>query len=77
MASGPVAVGALRRGDLPALCLKTGVPTEFQVSNGFTVVPGWTWWLLLCGVVPFILARVFAGQRVEATLPVSDGPCAG
>jgi len=72
VASAPVDVGALRRGDLPAVCVKTGVPTEFLVRTGFTVVPGWTWWLLLCGVVPFVLAQVFAGEKVEATLPVSD-----
>jgi hypothetical protein len=71
MARVTVRVDDLEHGFLPAVCAKTGVPCDTTVRAQWHVVPGWTWVLFVFGIVPFLIARVVAGERVEAPLPVT------
>lgn len=69
MAVAPITVLALREGTVPSICVKSGVATDRWVQTTFRLVPGWTWWLILFGVLPFLVARFLAGESLEARLP--------
>jgi hypothetical protein len=56
---------------IPPLCAKTGVPTERVRRQEFADLPGWTLLLILWGVVPFLIAAIFARRKVEVELPAS------
>jgi hypothetical protein len=62
----------LEAGNLPSVCAKTGEPADGYVSIEFTSTPGWTWILLLFGIVPFLIAQYFSRLRVVGILPMSD-----
>lgn len=72
MSAVPVPISTLETGDFPAVCVKTGVPTNLRITTSLSVTPGWTWALLLCGILPFFLVRVLASEKVPATLPVAE-----
>ena len=72
MSAVPVRVGALEAGDFPSICVKTGVPTNLRIKTTLSVTPGWTWALLVCGILPFFLARILASEKVHVVLPVSE-----
>lgn len=38
----------------------------------FTSTPGWTWILLLFGILPFLIAQYFTTQRIVGLVPMSD-----
>jgi hypothetical protein len=58
-------------GDLPPVCVRTGDPTDELVAVRLDSLPEWTWILLLFGVVPFLIAAIFATERVPGRLPMS------
>jgi hypothetical protein len=60
-----------RSGSFPAICAKTGAPADGLVAVTATSNPGWTWILLLFGVIPFLIARAFARVRVRGSVPMS------
>ena len=64
-------VDDLERGDLPAVCAKTGVPCDGLVKDNLRVVPAWVAALVYAGVVPFLVLRLYFSRRVEARLPIS------
>jgi hypothetical protein len=71
MARAPVRVDDLERGDLPAVCAKTGVPCDGLVRDTLRVVPAWVAALVYAGVVPFLVLRLYLSRRVEAKLPIA------
>ena len=56
---------------IPALCAKTGVPTEKVRRQEFADIPGWTLLLILWGLIPFLIAAGFARRKVGVDIPVS------
>lgn len=65
-----VSRGSLGSGDLPRVCVKTGAPADGTVAVRFSRLPPWTYLLLLAGILPFLIALVFAGEVVTGRLPV-------
>lgn len=65
-------VSDLEGGRLPAVCAKTGVPTDGYTKIRFSSAPTWTWILLLFGILPFLIAQYFATVHVEGIVPMSD-----
>jgi len=60
---------SFEQGTLPSVCCKTGEPTDTVVRFDFSRAPSWTWILFFFGIVPFIIARIFASTRYEGALP--------
>jgi hypothetical protein len=71
MARAAVRVDDLERGNLPAVCAKTGVPCDGLVRDSLRVVPAWVAALVYAGVVPFLILRLYFSRRVEAKLPIA------
>ena len=71
MARAAVRVDDLERGDLPAVCAKTGVPCDGLVRDALRVVPAWVAALVYAGVVPFLILRLYVSRKVEAKLPIA------
>jgi hypothetical protein len=71
MARAPVRVDDLERGDLPAVCAKTGEPCDGLVRDTLRVVPAWVAALVYAGVFPFLILRLYTARRVEAKLPIA------
>src|SRR5438105_1694472 len=71
MARAAVRVDDLERGDLPAVCAKTGVPCDGLVRDSLRVVPAWVAALVYAFVVPFLILRLYFSRRVEAKIPIA------
>jgi hypothetical protein len=55
---------------LPPVCLKTGQPTEGETQKRMLkTAPAWTPILFLFGIVPDVIARRVAGERVTLNIP--------
>jgi hypothetical protein len=72
VATAEVRFDELQRGDLPRICVQTGAPADVLARLRLDSAPGWTWILLLCGIVPFLIARYFASVKIDARIPFSD-----
>jgi hypothetical protein len=72
MARAAVRVDDLERGELPAVCAKTGVECDGLVRDSLRVVPPWVA-ALVYTAVPFLVLRLYSGRRVEAKLPIAPG----
>ena len=70
MARAAVRVDDLERGDLPAVCAKTGVACDGLVRDSLRIVPAWVATLVYT-VVPFLILRLYFSRRVEAKLPIA------
>lgn len=66
------AIDVHRLDELPALCVKTGVPARTSRSQEFGDIPGWTLLLIFWGVIPFLIAAGFARRKVTVELPASE-----
>jgi hypothetical protein len=66
-------VDDLERGDLPAICAKTGEPCVGLVKDTLWVVPRWVSALAVFLIVPYYAGRLVAGRRIEVTLPIAPG----
>lgn len=62
---------ALAEADLPDVCVRTGRPADARIEFRHRSTPGWTWLLLPFGIVPFVLANLFAGELVVGEVPVT------
>jgi hypothetical protein len=71
MARAAIRVDDLERGNLPAVCAKTGVPCDGLARDSLRVVPAWVAALVYAGVVPFLILRLYFSRRVEAKLPIA------
>ena len=72
MARASATVEDLKAGRLPPICAKTGEAADGTLPIEFTSTPGWTWILLLFGIVPFFIAQAFSTVRVVGLVPMSD-----
>jgi hypothetical protein len=52
------------------VCIKTGRPADGVVNATFSSLPSWTYLLLLAGIFPFLIALVFATEKVRAQVPI-------
>jgi hypothetical protein len=64
-------VDDLERGELPAVCAKSGVPCDGLVKDTLRVVPRWVSALAILLIVPYYLARPYTSRKIEARLPVA------
>lgn len=65
-----VARDALRDGDLPAICVVTGEPTDDSATYRFESFPEWMWVLLVAGFFPFFIVLYFLKDEVEGRIPI-------
>ena len=59
MAVAAARVDDLERGDLPAICAKTGEPCVGLVKDTLRVVPRWVSALAVLLIVPYYVARIW------------------
>ncbi len=71
MARAAVRVDDLERGNLPAVCAKTGVVCDDLVRDSLRVVPAWVAASVYAAVVPFLILRLYFSRRIEAKLPIA------
>jgi hypothetical protein len=71
MAVAAVRVDDLERGNLPAICAKTGVPCDGLVKDTVRVVRRWVSALAVLLIVPYFVARAYSSRPIEAKIPVS------
>ncbi len=64
MARAAATVHDLEAGTLLPVCAKTGAAADGSATMEFSATPGWTWMLLLFGVIPFLIAHAFSTVRV-------------
>jgi hypothetical protein len=71
MATVAVRIEDFKAGTLPRVCVKTGAPAVANPDLTANRELGWTWILLLFGILPFFIARAYAGHRVKGFVPMS------
>ncbi|HXJ62269.1 MAG TPA: hypothetical protein VNN79_00810 [Actinomycetota bacterium] len=59
-------------GNLPAICVKSGVETQRFTSVRITSAPGWTWILILFGILPFLIVRYLVAKSAAGRVPVTE-----
>lgn len=64
-------VDAFERDRLPQICLLSGEPTGDRLRSKVSSRPD-VLWLLLFGIVPYVIARAILTKTVSGTLPVSE-----
>jgi len=64
-------VDDLERGDLPALCAKTGAACDGLVKDTLRVVPRWVSALAVLLIVPYYVARPYTARKLETKLPMA------
>jgi len=67
-----ISLAAAELDALPQVCVMTGRTADRSLTLSAKARAGWTWWLLLLGVVPFLVARHFATE-MRILVPVADG----
>src|SRR5262249_55903584 len=72
MASASATLEDFATGDLPPICVKSGVDTRSFTRIRITSAPGWTWILILLGVLPFLIVRYFFTKSAAGRVPVSE-----
>jgi hypothetical protein len=72
LARAAATVEDLKEGRLPPVCAKTGEAADDYVPIEFNSTPGWTWILLLFGIILFLIARAFSTIRVVGLVPFSE-----
>jgi hypothetical protein len=71
MAMAAARVDDLERGDLPAICAKTGEPCVGLVKDTLWVVPRWVSTLAAFAILPYYVGRLLSSRRIEVTLPIA------
>ena len=64
-------VDDLERGNLPAVCAKTGVACDGLVKDSLRVVPRWVSALAIFLIVPYFVARPYTSRKLEVKLPIA------
>jgi hypothetical protein len=57
---------------VPALCMKCGEPAAFQLNKKFQWNPGWVYFILLVGVLPFVIVALVMTWRRRVCTPFCD-----
>jgi hypothetical protein len=71
MASASATLADFGAGNLPAICVKSGVETRSFTRVRITSAPGWTWILILFGILPFLIVRYLFTKSAAGRVPVS------
>jgi hypothetical protein len=71
MANAAATVADFTSGNLPKICAKTGVPTDSVARVVVTSAPGWTWILIVFGIVPFLIVRWIFSRKSVGRVPVT------
>jgi len=71
VAVAPTRVVDLERGDLPAVCAKTGVACDGLVKDTLRVVPRWVSALAVLLIVPYLVGRLYTARKLEVRLPIA------
>ena len=66
----------LEEGAFPAVCVKTGRPSDATFEVRQDVVPGWSYLLAPMGLLPFLVAGWFVHDGIAANLSVHSGALA-
>jgi O-antigen ligase len=61
-------------GRLPSVCVKTGARADRVLVMYLRSLPRWTYLLLLCGVVPFVIVWAFTRSTSRGVVPIADEP---
>src|ERR1700745_3746482 len=64
-------VDDLERGNLPAVCAKTGVACDGLVKDSLRGVPRWVSALAIFLIVPYFVARPYTSRKLEVKLPIA------
>lgn len=67
----PARVVDLERGELPAICAKTGVACDGLVKDTLRVVPRWVSALAVVLIVPYLVGRLYTARKLEVMLPIA------
>ena len=67
----PMRVVDLAEGNLPPVCILTGVPADEFVQTSWFVTPSWILIGLPLGVVPYFVLRSMYGRQIDGLVPVS------
>lgn len=65
-------VDTFERGALPSVCVLTGEPSDGVYRTRFTSRIGAWWFLLLLGVVPFVIVWAVTRKTAMGRLPVTE-----
>ena len=63
---------AFERGRFPPVCCKTGQHGDVYSVWEFSHTPSWTYFLIIFGVLPFLVATAFASRRFSGILPMTS-----
>jgi hypothetical protein len=66
-----VPIEQFEAGRFPAICARTGGTGDIDLVIEARYTPGWVYFMLLFGVLPFFVAAYFASQRRVGAVPVS------
>jgi hypothetical protein len=61
---------AVETGDLPRICVVSGVPTERMKKLRWIWAPSWVAIFIVVGLIPYLIVREFAGDKVSGYLPL-------
>jgi hypothetical protein len=72
MASAEATLPDFASGNLPKICVKTGVDAHASIPIRITSAPGWTWILILFGVLPFLVVRYIFTKSSAGRVPITE-----
>ncbi len=72
MASVHIHRSEAKGGHLPLVCAKCGDPAETTVRKKFSWAPSWVLFLLLVGLLPWLIATMIATKRMTVEVPLCE-----
>lgn len=57
---------------LPQVCVKTGTPTVDVLTIKGTAAPGWSWFMIVFGFLPWLFASVASSKPYEIRVPMQS-----
>jgi hypothetical protein len=61
-----------QEGGLPDVCMVCGETTEVSVPRTFYYVPGWTYWILIVGLLPAAILQIVLRKSMRVFTPLCD-----
>jgi hypothetical protein len=58
----------LAAGNVPRVCIRTGVPTENVHRVSFTTTPAWAWAFIVLGALPALLLALIVSRRARGSV---------
>ena len=56
--------------DLPKVCVKTGIPTADELTLRGSAAPSWSWFMIVFGFLPWLVASMASSQSYAITVPM-------